>query len=252
MRFAPLSLLITITVYLASCSTQEKAFSYLQSYTDSTKKDSLRTGIVDPVIQKNDLLSVLVYSASTIPETDALYNLPTTRSDEGYLVDANGNISLPRIGVIKVEGLTKEQLTDLVKQKLEATGELTNPNVIVRFLSYSITVLGEVSRPGRFQIPNERVTVLEAIGMAGDLTLFGKKNDVLIVREKDGQLEYGNIDLSSKDIVGSPYYFLSQNDVVIVNANKNKNRLNEQITAQRISLGLSIVTSLAILYNIFK
>lgn len=248
--FACLILGLT-TVLFFSCKPQETV-SYLQHYADTTRKDSLVLAIKNPVIQKNDLISVVVFSASTIPEVDALYNLPPSISERGYLVDADGNINLPRLGFVKAEGLTKEELAAAVRQKLEATGELTLPSVSVRFLSYSITVLGEVAQPGRFAIPNDRVTVLEAIGLAGDLTMYGKKKEVMVLREKEGKLEQGILDLSSKDIVASPYYFLNQNDVVIVNAEKNKDQLKQQITNQRISLGLSIITTMALLYNIFK
>lgn len=248
--FACLILGITSLV-IFSCKPQETS-TYLQHYADSTKKDSLALAIKNPIIQKNDLLSVLVFSASTLPEIDVLYNLPVSSADRGYLVDAEGKINLPRVGPVVAEGLTKEELAAVIKKKLEDTGELTLPSVSVRFLSYSITVLGEVAAPGRFSIPNDRVTVLEAIGLAGDLTLYGKKKEVMVLREKDGKLEQAILDLTSKDIIASPYYFLNQNDVVIVNADKNKNQVKEQVTAQRISLGLSIVTSLALLYNIFK
>lgn len=250
----PLACLILgfASLLIFSCKSREITPSYLDHYADSTRKDSLTLAIKNPVIQKNDLLSVVVYSASTIPEVDALYNLPTAYTDRGYLVDAVGNINLPRLGMIKAEGLTKEELAAAIKKKLEESGELTLPSVSVRFLSYSITVLGEVAQPGRFSIPNERVTVLEAIGLAGDLTLFGKKKEVIVLREKEGKLEQGVLDLTSREIITSPYYFLDQNDVVIVNADKNKNQVKQQITAQRISLGLSVITTMAILYNIFK
>jgi len=252
MRFLPYFLLIILTGFMVSCGTQSKINNnYLQAYSDSAHTDSSIT-IINPVIKRNDILSILIYSASTIPEVDALYNLPATGTIQGYLVDANGEIIIPRVGTVKAEGLTKQELSASIKSKLDSIGELTNPNVIVRFQGYAITVLGEVASPGRFQIPNERITIMEAIGMAGDLTLYARKSDVTIAREKDGLLEYGTVDLTSKDIVNSPYYFLSQNDLVIVNATKNKNRLNEQITTQRISIGLSIITSLALLYNIFK
>ena len=246
------SLMIVFAGIFASCKSEKKYLNYLQSYTDSTKIDTARIKIINPVIQKNDVLSVYVYSASTIPETDALYNLPAGLAQQGYLVDINGNINIPRLGLVKAEGLTKEQLAAVIREKLEATGELTQPNVNVRFMNYSVTILGEVGHPGRFQIPNARITILEAIGMAGDITVYGKKEEVTVVREKEDQLEYGKLDLSSKDIVSSPYFFLNQNDVVIVNAVKNKNRLNEQVTTQRITVGLGILTSLTFLYNLIK
>lgn len=245
-------LLATLVVLMASCGGEKGSFYYLTDR-DSTGRDTLTAKLINPVIQKNDLIGVYVYSASTLTEVniDALYNLPE-KGGEGYLVDPNGNISIPRIGSIKAEGLTKNELAELVKQKVTATGELADPNVIVRFLNYRITVLGEVSRPGTYPIPAERVTILEALGLAGDVTVYGKKNDVMVLREKDGVIEYGKVDLSTKEVFSSPYFLLAQNDVVIVNAVKNKNRVDEQVTMQRVSLGLSVVTSLLLIYNIFK
>src|SRR6185369_3146615 len=126
------------------------------------------------------------------------------------------------------------QLSDLIKSKIVADSALSNPSVIVRFLNYRVTVLGEVGHAGVVNIPYERVTILEAIGLAGDIPLSGKKTTVKIIRQVNGDMEIGHIDLTSKDMFGSPYYYLMQNDVVIVEPRKSKLRLNDQsIVAQR-------------------
>jgi polysaccharide export outer membrane protein len=152
--------------------------------------------------------------------------------------------------MIHVEGRTKSELEGLVKSKLQ--GQLTNPSVIVRFLNFRITVLGEVGSPGVLSIPTERLSILEAVGMAGGITEFGKIKEVKILRENNGVRQLGTLDLTSKNIFESPYYQLQQNDVVLVDQNRNRLRQVEQNRiSQQIGFGLSIITSIAVLYNIF-
>ncbi len=245
-------------ILLSSCRTQRAVYNYLEDVTDTSFRKSVY--IAEPRIQKADLLSVRVYSASLNPEIDALYNLPVQQGmgggqanqQQGYLVDVRGNIELPRIGMLQAEGLTKGELEQLVKSKL-AQGELTNPSVIVRFLNFRITVLGEVSVPGVMSIPTERLSVLEAVGMAGGVTEFGKIKEVKILRENNGVRQLGVLDLTSKNIFESPYYQLQQNDVVLVDQNRYKLRRTEQTRiSQQIGFALSIITSIALLYNIFE
>jgi polysaccharide export outer membrane protein len=245
---------------IASCGNQKRLpNSYLENVGDTVGKDAVK--IPDPTIQKNDLLSIMVYSATTVPEIDAPYNLPnlggtttTGTTVSGYLVDSKGNIEYPRIGTIHVEGLTKSELGDLIKKRInEPVKQLENPSVIVRFLNYKITVLGEVARAGSYSLPAERVTVLEALGLAGDITVYGKRNNVKVIREINGTREIGTIDLTSKDLFESPYYYLVQNDLVLVEAKKTKaKQADDAATTQRISFALSIITSIALLYNIFR
>lgn len=239
-----------------SCTTQKKAANnYLENVADTTVKDL--ANMPDPVIQKNDLLSIKVYSASINPLVDAPYNLPEqvttggSTTSSGFLVDEKGTIEYPRLGTIQVEGLTKTQLAALIKQKLE--GQLTQPTVIIRFLNYRITVLGEVRTPGTFNVPAERVTVLEALGLAGDVTEFGKKNNIKILRENNGQRDIGTVDLTSKEMFTSPYYHLQQNDVVIVDQSRQRVRQREQQnTAQQIGIASSIITAVALILNFLK
>jgi polysaccharide biosynthesis/export protein len=258
MRLSLFLSFILFTVFLTSCGPERKIpYNYLVDARDTTGKDAVKN--FEPLIQKNDLLSIQVYTTTTERDkTDPQYNLPQSNTVNasqnsvpiGYLVNAEGNIEFPKLGVLHVEGLTKKQLADLIKSKIT---DLTNPSVLVRFLNYRITVLGEVGQPGTKQIPYERVTILEAIGLAGDIPLTGKKNTVRIVREINGTREIGTVDLTSKDIFESPYYYLMQNDVVYVEPRKSKLRLNDQsIVAQRISFALTLITSAALLYNIFK
>jgi polysaccharide export outer membrane protein len=243
--------IFAITLF-SSCKSQ-KALGYIEDFTDTSGKIQLK--YPEPVIQKNDVLSIVVYSdAIDDGATDAMYNLANlgggSSTTQGFLVDNEGYIQYPRIGKLKAQGLTKPQLADEIKKQL--TGPLQNPSVIIRLLNFKITMMGEVSKAGPITLPSEKVTVLEAIGLAGDVTIYGKKDEVVILRETDGAVEYGKVDLTSKKVFESPYYFLRQNDVVLINPNKNKARLSEQVFNQRLSIAFSIINLIALLYNVFR
>ena len=242
--FRLLLVLIIPAVLFSSCKTQQKALTYVEDYSDSTKTDEVY--YIEPFIQKNDILSIFIYSDATDwGKTDSLYNY-----SQGFLVDNDGNIQYPRFGTIKAEGKTKLELAEIIRQKAEP--ELTNPTVIIRLSNFRITLLGEVSKPGQISLPGERITILEAIGLAGDISIYGKKVDIVVIRDVNGKIEYGKIDMSSRSLFKSPYYFLRQNDVVLVNPNKNKARLNEQVFNQRLSMAFSIINTIALLYTIFQ
>src|SRR5689334_12118198 len=184
---------LVITLFFISCNSQKKvAYNYMENVNDTLAKDALKD--FDPVIQKNDLLSILVFSNSTRPEiSDALYNPPALSgmsgssgggggnsgssggSTHGYMVDMDGNISFPRLGTIHAAGLTKHQLADTIVSKIK---DLENPSAVIRFLNYRITVIGEVGHPGTFTIPYEKVTIFEALGLAGDIPVTGIKDKV--------------------------------------------------------------------------
>lgn len=246
-------LVLSIIVSFISCTPQQKLPVYLENVTDTTIVTNVE--VIEPVIQKNDLLQIQVYSASVDPRVDAPYNLPMQSSGTpggggGFLVDANGNIEYPRVGTIQVEGLTKQQLGDVIKSRL--AGQLTDPVVIVRFQNYKVTILGEVGSQGSFSVPTEKLTILEAIGLAGGVSEFGKKDGIKVLRESNGKREVGIIDITSENIFESPYYTLSQNDVVIVEpSNLKYKREQKQETTQRIAFSLSIITSILFIYNTF-
>jgi polysaccharide biosynthesis/export protein len=254
-KFIRILSLFLIPAYLISCGTQKKIPPYyLDKLTDTSGKPEIK--IPELRIQKNDLLSIVVYSISAQPETsDRPFNLPDQASQNdvrgGFLVDANGNIEYPQIGLIHVEGLTKLELAEQIKQKLNVV--LTKPSVIIRFLNFKVTILGPVAREGLVNVPGERLTILEAIGLAGGVTDYGKKEKVKVIREIDGKRETGYVDLSSAKLFDSPYYNLLQNDVIIVEPTKQKARMVDQaVVSQRITLALGIITSAAFLYNILK
>lgn len=244
--------LIATAILFSSCGSQ-KPQGYLQDFTDTSGKEQII--YPEPLIQKNDVLSIIVYSdAIDQGATDALYNLANmgigTASTQGFLVDQEGYIQYPRLGKIKAEGLTKPQLAEEIRKKL--TGPLSNPSVIIRLINFKITMLGEIAKPGPISLPSEKLTIIEAMGLAGDVTIYGKRDDIVILREINGAVEYGKIDLTSKKVFESPYYFLRQNDVVLVNPNKNKARLSDQVFNQRLGIAFSIINTIALLYNVFR
>ena len=248
---ASLILSIFVVILFSSCRSQ-KPRGYVEDFTDTSAKVHVK--YPEPLIQKGDILSIVVYSdAIDGGATDAMFNLTNKgtgdASTQGFLVDLDGNIQYPRIGKIKADGLTKVQVSEEIRKKL--TGPLQNPSVLVHLLNFKITMLGEVSRAGPISIPSEKITILEAIGLAGDITIYGKKEDIVILRPTDSTIEHGTIDLSSKTVFESPYYFLRQNDVVLVNPNKNKARLSEQVFNQRMGMAFSLINMIALLYNIF-
>lgn len=259
---------LLVSFYFISCGTQQKLPTYLQNYSDTSGKQAVKTP--DLLIQKNDMLSIQVYSASTKPEiSDALYNLPvvspssalpgstgsaSSAASPGYLVDNTGNIEYPRVGVLHVEGLTKSELADLIKRKInEKDSVLTNPSVIVRFQNLKITVLGEVKKPGMISFPGERMTILEAIGLAGDVDIYGMKDKIKVIREVNGQRETGTIDLSDKKLFDSPYYNLVQNDVVLVEPAKSKaKKADQDVTLRQAGFVISVITAIAVVVRLFQ
>lgn len=256
MRLFFLSFTAVILLLLSSCRPQRAIYNYLEDMIDtSSKKDFY---IAEPVIQKNDQLSIQITSSSLDLGVDALYNQQMGGSMQGnqqqffgYLVDQKGNIELPRIGVIHVEGITKEQLADEIKTRLK--GLLTDPTVVIRFTNFRIIVIGEVGAPGVKTVGVENLTLLEALAMAGDITEFGKKKEVKILRENKGQRQLGIVDVTTTKMFESPYYQLQQNDVIMVEQTKYKVRQTEQQrVAQQLGFALTIITSIALLYNIFK
>lgn len=261
MKLTRIPALIVLSFYFFSCGTQQKLPGYLENIVDTSGKDDVK--IPDLRIQKNDLLSIQVYSLSTRPDvSDAMYNLPcnntsgaqTTANVCGFMVDANGKIEYPRLGTFHVEGLTKDELAIQIKKRLtEPVALLSSPNVIIRFLNYKVTVLGEVNSPGTINVPGERITILEAIGLSGDITPFGRKNTVKVIREVNNKREIGMIDLSSKDLFESPYYNLMQNDVVIVEPSKQKlNATDQALVQQKVGFAISIISAVAVIYSIIK
>lgn len=253
MKFHRLFLLL-FPLYLLSCSTTKRLPYYLENVNDSTASKEVK--IPELKIQKNDILTIQISSLSTNLQADQIFNQPVLAgsiSAPGYLVDANGNIEHHRLGTLHVEGLTKTQLAAEIKKRLTQPVELLkDPTVIIRITGIKVTILGQVGREGIIDVPGESITILEAVGLAGGIPDYGKRTNLKVVREVDGKREVGTIDLSSKDVFESPYYYLRQNDVIIVDQTNRKLRDEDQARViQKISYAFTIVTVVATLANIF-
>jgi len=214
--------MIVFAYSLQSCTSTKKVI-YFNDLKD-TVKGSLGNAqyIFENPIQKNDQLWITVGGSNPLDlvtlnsanGTITGSSSSTGESSIGYLVEADGKIQLPYTGRVNAEGLTRLQLQDTLTQLFK--NYTKNPVVSVRFLNYKFSVMGAVRNQGRFNMQNERTTILEAISMAGDLTDLGKRENVLVVREVNGERNYARLNLLSKDIFKSPYYYLKTNDVVYV------------------------------------
>lgn len=225
-----------------ACKLKEKIVYFNQSSNDSTS-----TTVFVPIkIKVDDYLSVQVTDLDN--ETVALFD-PELRSDNsgefGYLVDVLGQIALPVIGKVSVLGLTKTDAEELIVKRLKEY--LKNPIVHIRILNFKVTVLGDVKSPGTFTIKTQRLTVLDAIGMAGDLKMNGLRNNILVLRDNDGIKQEYRLDLTAKSALSSPVYYLQQNDVVYVEPNFNSRieatffKSNGQIFISALAPILSII-----------
>lgn len=172
-------------------------------------------------IKINDILSIVVSSSS--PELAMVYNANQNTSPfTGYLVTIDGTIMLPILGKIKVQDLTLLELENELIKKLIEGNHLSNPIVTVRLTNAKFTILGEVRNPGTYTFNEQNISILQALGYAGDLTIHGKRQDLLIIREENNKKTYKTIDLTSKKWFNSPYYYIKPNDVIYVNPNKAK------------------------------
>ncbi len=216
---------ILIALIGTSCGSTKRVI-YFPTVKDGSIPSS--TPYPESVIQQSDILSITVSSLN--PDASAPLNAPNASpgggagagSPIGYLVNAEGNIQFPLIGSIKAEGLTKSQLKDKIVKSILDNKLLLDPIVTVRFVNFRVTVLGEVNHPMVVTVPNEKISLLEAIGMAGDLTIYAKRDNIMVIREEKEQKIIKRLNLNSDEIFTSPYYYLQSNDIVYVEPNKTK------------------------------
>jgi polysaccharide export outer membrane protein len=168
----------------------------------------------------------------------------------GYLVDEMGNIEFQQLGIIHVDSMTRSQLKDTLETRLKQY--LQNPYCTVRFLNYRFTMLGEINHPGVFPMPGEHLNLLEALGIGGDLTFYGRRDNVLVIRQDEGKREFARLDLTKPDVIASPYFEIHPNDIIYVEANKKKVSASDQTTLRNISIAATVISTLALLYALFK
>ena len=236
------AILVGILIVLSSCASR-KDVVYFQD-----------TGNFETLVNDNTFVSkfkvddlVSIHVSSLNPEASVPFNLFRGASEGGfraeqvdYLVDQAGEIDFPVIGKLKIEGLSPEEVRVLLRERLSVY--LKDPIINIRLRNFTVTVLGEVLRPGTYPVNGEQITILEALGLAGDLTLRGVRNNVLVIRDFNGTKVYTRVDLTSKDIIKSPVYYLTQNDVVYVEPNKSG--IKETSLDARATIYVSIATVL--------
>lgn len=243
--FASLCILL-----LGSCVTRKK-LTYFQGV-DAVLLDSINRHyhpVTEPTAWPGDMLTISVSALDA--EAAAPYNLPavvysdpkstqlsTTPAMQRYIVAPDGTIDFPILGLLQVRGLTQSGIKQMLEERLSL--QLSDPEVVVSILNQTVSVLGEVSRPGRYALSNGRLTLPELLALAGDLTVYGKRDNVLIAREENGKLEYGRVNLNQADVFTSPYYFLRPHDVVYIAPNSVR-----AIQSQNVSLWLSMVSTVA-------
>ena len=259
-----LALLALFVLILASCASSKKV-AYFQNAIEGEVANT--AGLYDARIMPKDLLTITV--STTNPEAATPFNLSVSNtlnvtgqiysgggSLQQYLVDNEGMIDFPIIGKVKVTGLTKNECQDLLKSKIVPYMAATeNPIVTVRVSSYRVTIIGEVTRPCVIPVQTEKMSILEALAQAGDLSIYGKRDNIMLIREDaSGRKSIHRLNLNDANIISSPYYYLQQNDIIYVEPNgvKATNSAIGQSTSLWISF-VGIVTSVAsLLVNILR
>ncbi|CAG9889116.1 Polysaccharide export outer membrane protein [Bacteroides ovatus] len=255
--------MILLSFLLAACQSYKKV-PYLQDV-EAVNQATQQETLYDAKIMPKDLLTIVV--SCTSPELAAPFNLtiasPSNLSIQytttqpvlqQYLVDNEGKISFPVLGALTVGGLTKKQAEQLIVDKLKPYMK-ENPIVTVRMVNYKISVIGEVARPGTFTISNEKVNLLEALAMAGDMTVYGLRDNVKLIREDaNGKQQIVTLDLNNAETILSPYYWLQQNDIVYITPNKAKARNSDvgNSTSLWFSATSILVSVVSLLVNILK
>jgi polysaccharide biosynthesis/export protein len=250
---------------LSSCGTT-KGMILVRGPFDTAKLSVINP--VEPIIRKGDILSIIVFSdnpiatrifnQSLIAASGSGNTAPgvnqtsgsASASAPGYQVDGNGNIVFQGLGKIKVEGLTKASLKDTLDVRLSPF--LLHPYYSILFLNYKFTMMGEVAKPGVISVPGEKINILEAIAMSGELTAFADRDSVFIIRENNDKREFAWLNLTKPEIMTSPYFYIQQNDIIIVEPNRKKSVANDIVTTRNITLALAVISTFAIVYALFR
>lgn len=247
---------VLFMISFSSC-VNEKDFIYFQQKNKSITRLDTPSKAYLPILRKNDLITITVSAQD--PEVVKPYNMvggASLRSADQnvsgpvYLIDDEGNIDFPVFGLIKLAGLSKSEATELIRTRLK--GQVINPIVSIKIINYRVTVLGDVARPGIYTVQNERITIPEALGYAGDLQITGKRKNILVISEQlDGSKTETRIDLTNKELFNSTSYFLNQNDVVYVEPGRVKIRSTSE-TVKFGSLAISATTLVMSLINFLR
>ena len=252
-------------ILITSCTSQKKIVYFQNTRNESDTINAIKPYV--PKIQQGDILAIPITSLNAAASSffnpfssglsanptdlgatsavgNATANASSSNSSLGYLVDQNGMIEIPILGPIKLEGLTTSEARDTIKNRLKTY--VKEPGVNVRFLNYKISVMGEVTRPSIYVIPYERVTLPEALAMAGDLTIYAKRENVLVIRDNNNKKEFGRVNLNNRDVFSSPYYYLHSGDMVYVEQGKAKAAQSDQ-TFRILPIVLSALTVIGLI-----
>ncbi|WP_456377317.1 polysaccharide biosynthesis/export family protein [Lutibacter sp.] len=237
-----ISVLLFLGLLINTSCVSKKEMIYFQDIDGVEINETIKK--YEPKIQEGDILNINVSAIDAMAA--APFNLYEgtgigTPKPITYLVNSDGEINIPVLGKIKVEGFTTKQITTNLTNKLKSD-YIKNPIVNIRLINFKVTVLGEVKAPGTYPVLNERVSIIEAIGMAGDLTIQGERSTVMLIREQEGKRKSVTIDLTNKKIFNSPYYYLAQNDVIYVAPNKAK--INSSAVGSNAGIIISSISAL--------
>jgi len=239
-----ITVLLLITLALTSCASRKKIV-YFQNIS------SLSDNNYEPKVKPDDELLIVVNVTSPNEALAAPFNQSTLNLTPGmgqgqagegrvYLVDRDGFIQLPLVGAVKVGGLTRQETIEILKKEVKKY--INEPIITLRITNFKVTVIGEVKAPGTYNFTSERLTLPEALGLAGDLTIYGKRDNVLIIRETGGKKTYNYVDLTKVDFMQSEFYYLTQNDLVYVEPNKTM--VNSSVIGRDLTIAISSVSIL--------
>ncbi len=266
MNFKSIITLTIILGLLSSCNSYKK-MGYLKDV-ETLSHDQLAEAskLYTPKVMPADLLTINVNA--TNPSAALPFNLPLTPvpgngiggiyqtvGAQAYLVDNEGDINFPVLGKLHIAGYTRTELEKMLKGKIYPQYITEEPIVTVRFVNYKVSVLGEVNRPGQYQFSSEKVNLLDALAMAGDLTIFGKRNNVLLKRQNaDGSNEFVRIDLQDKDLALSPYFYMQQNDVIYIEPNKARGNSSSIGSTENMTISIvgTLISVATLLITVFK
>ncbi|WP_257668504.1 polysaccharide biosynthesis/export family protein [Parapedobacter tibetensis] len=253
--------IITCLFFLSCCFTACVSTKETVYFSDISP-DSPRVKLPEyhePIIQVDDILHITIQTLDG-SSTAAINQFSGGTSDAGsqatpmsgaapggYLVDEEGQVTIPILGRLQVAGLTTSEVRRRITK--DASRYFNDPTVQVRFSNFKITVIGEVAKPATYTVPNEKVTILDVLGMAGDLTIHGKRDNILLVRENNGEKEFIRFNLNSQDIFNSPYFYLKQNDVIYVEPGKGKIASTNAARTQAISIAATVVSILTLVIS---
>lgn len=259
MRKLKLLFSFALVICLFSCQSTPKNITYYQDL-EEVKNLRAEAEKYEPIIKSNDILLITVSSSTPIQEQVAQFNMPVntylvpgeasyfqSAGIQTYRVDENGDITYPIIGKVNLGGLKRSEAIALMEEKI--SGSVDAPMVNLSIVSYKVTVLGEVNRPGTVKAQDERITIFDALGAVGDMSIFGDRTNVSVIRDNGGELVVGKLDLTKAEVFSSPFYYLQQNDLVYVEPNDTKKRASKFGSAESYNLSMysTVMSTISIL-----